>query len=63
MLFLNEVLGGGVCGWSIGRRFTSTGANVFASTVVGKASSDMTGSFRLYRKSVLLKILPNVKFI
>ncbi|KAH7826943.1 putative dolichol-phosphate mannosyltransferase catalytic subunit Dpm1 [Monocercomonoides exilis] len=53
--------GGGVCGWSWFRKLTSSGANVLATTAIGNASSDMTGSFRLYRKAVLEKILPEVK--
>ncbi|KAK2951842.1 putative Dolichol-phosphate mannosyltransferase [Blattamonas nauphoetae] len=53
--------GGGVCGWNWKRKFTSAGANTLASVAVGHACSDMTGSFRLYRRSALKDILPKVK--
>ncbi|KAA6395344.1 MAG: putative Dolichol-phosphate mannosyltransferase, partial [Streblomastix strix] len=53
--------GGGVCGWKWTRRLTSAGANVVAGVALGQASSDMTGSYRLYKRSVLMEILPQVK--
>lgn len=48
--------GGGVAGWSLPRKVISRGANLMASFLLGMKVSDLTGSFRLYRKS-LLKIL------
>lgn len=47
------VRGGGVHGWNLMRKLTSRGANVLAQTFLWPGVSDLTGSFRLYRKSVL----------
>ncbi|KAL3734387.1 hypothetical protein ACJRO7_023700 [Eucalyptus globulus] len=47
------VKGGGVHGWNLMRKLTSRGANVLAQTFLWPGVSDLTGSFRLYRKSVL----------
>ncbi|CAN6487140.1 unnamed protein product [Victoria cruziana] len=47
------VQGGGVHGWTLMRKLTSRGANVLAQTLLWPGVSDLTGSFRLYRKSVL----------
>ena len=44
---------GGVYGWDLKRKFVSRGANLFADTVLRPGVSDLTGSFRLYKKSVL----------
>ena len=54
--------GGGVYGWDLKRKITSKGANFLASFLLdpGKAS-DLTGSFRLYKREVIEKILPMVK--
>lgn len=49
--------GGGVSGWNWKRKLTSRGANVLASTVLGLKVSDLTGAFRLYRRSVLERLL------
>jgi dolichol-phosphate mannosyltransferase len=51
---------GGVAGWSFGRRLTSRGANILASTLLGASVSDLTGSFRLYRRPVLEALLGEV---
>jgi len=48
--------GGGVYGWDLKRRMTSKGANIFADTVLRPGVSDLTGSFRLYKRSVLQKL-------
>lgn len=53
-------LGGGVSGWNWRRKLTSRGANVLASTILGLRVSDLTGAYRLYRRSVLEKLLPRV---
>ena len=51
--------GGGVCGWDLRRRVTSCGANVLASVILGVGSvSDLTGSFRLYKRSVCEAVFP-----
>ena len=48
--------GGGVYGWDLKRRMTSKGANIFADTLLRPGVSDLTGSFRLYKRSVLEKL-------
>lgn len=45
--------GAGVDGWAWKRKLTSRVANFIASWALGSSFSDLTGSFRLYRKSVL----------
>ncbi|RXH95876.1 hypothetical protein DVH24_008376 [Malus domestica] len=51
------VRGGGVHGWNLMRKLTSRGANVLAQTLLWPGVSDLTGSFRLYRKTVLEDII------
>lgn len=48
--------GGGVFGWDLKRKLTSKGANIFADTVLRPGVSDLTGSFRLYKRPVLQKL-------
>ncbi|ROW05239.1 hypothetical protein VSDG_00439 [Cytospora chrysosperma] len=48
--------GGGVYGWDLKRKLTSKGANIFADTVLRPGVSDLTGSFRLYKRPVLEKL-------
>lgn len=50
--------GGGVAGWGLARKLTSRGANVLARTALGLAPTDLTGAFRLYRRSLLAALLP-----
>lgn len=52
---------GGVSGWSWGRKFTSRGANVLASTLLGLSVSDLTGAYRLYRRALLATLLGGVR--
>jgi dolichol-phosphate mannosyltransferase len=47
---------GGVYGWDLRRKLTSKGANVFADTLLRPGVSDLTGSFRLYKRPVLEKL-------
>jgi dolichol-phosphate mannosyltransferase len=47
----------GVYGWNLKRKLISRGANFIAQLLLNPGASDLTGSFRLYRKDVLLKIL------
>lgn len=47
---------GGVFGWDLKRKLTSKGANIFADTVLRPGVSDLTGSFRLYKRDVLQKL-------
>lgn len=48
---------GGVCGWDLKRKVISRGANYLAQVLLRPAVSDLTGSFRLYRKDVLTKLV------
>lgn len=48
---------GGVYGWDFKRKLVSRGANLFASVVLRPGVSDLTGSFRLYKKSVLERVI------
>ncbi|KXT13400.1 hypothetical protein AC579_9071 [Pseudocercospora musae] len=48
---------GGVYGWDLKRKLVSTGANLFADTVLRPGVSDLTGSFRLYKKPVLQEVV------
>jgi len=45
--------GGGVYGWDLRRKVISRGANFLAQFMLQPGVSDLTGSFRLYRKEVL----------
>ncbi|KYQ88790.1 glycosyltransferase [Tieghemostelium lacteum] len=49
--------GGGVYGWDFYRRLTSRVANYIATVALNPGVSDLTGSFRLYRKEVLEKLI------
>lgn len=49
--------GGGVAGWPFMRKLTSRVANFLATLLLQPGVSDLTGSFRLYRKDVLVGIL------
>ncbi|CAM6088399.1 unnamed protein product [Calypogeia fissa] len=48
---------GGVHGWDLRRKLTSRGANVLAHTLLWPHVSDLTGSYRLYRKRVLQELM------
>jgi len=48
---------GGVHGWDLKRKLVSRGANFLADTVLNPGVSDLTGSFRLYRRPVLKHII------
>jgi dolichol-phosphate mannosyltransferase len=52
---------GGVYGWDLKRKLVSTGANIFADTLLRPGVSDLTGSFRLYKKDVLEKVITKVQ--
>ena len=47
------VSGGGVDGWNLRRKLTSRVANYLASVLLNPGVTDLTGSFRLYKKEVL----------
>eukprot|EP00735_Rhodelphis_limneticus_P003989 TRINITY_DN15530_c0_g1::TRINITY_DN15530_c0_g1_i1::g.28538::m.28538 TRINITY_DN15530_c0_g1::TRINITY_DN15530_c0_g1_i1::g.28538 ORF type:complete len:259 (-),score=76.86,sp/Q9WU83/DPM1_CRIGR/68.07/3e-121,Glycos_transf_2/PF00535.21/8.2e-37,Glyco_tranf_2_3/PF13641.1/2.3e-13,Glyco_tranf_2_2/PF10111.4/4.4e-07,Glyco_transf_21/PF13506.1/3e-06,Glyco_tranf_2_4/PF13704.1/0.0068,Glyco_tranf_2_5/PF13712.1/0.089 TRINITY_DN15530_c0_g1_i1:86-796(-) len=53
--------GGGVFGWDLRRKLTSRVANYLAHTLLNPGVSDLTGSFRLYKKDVFEEILKHVK--
>eukprot|EP00358_Blepharisma_japonicum_P001621 CAMPEP_0202945188 /NCGR_PEP_ID=MMETSP1395-20130829/6148_1 /ASSEMBLY_ACC=CAM_ASM_000871 /TAXON_ID=5961 /ORGANISM="Blepharisma japonicum, Strain Stock R1072" /LENGTH=214 /DNA_ID=CAMNT_0049644893 /DNA_START=77 /DNA_END=721 /DNA_ORIENTATION=+ len=53
--------GGGVFGWDLRRKLTSRVANFIASTLLNPRCSDLTGSFRLYKKSVLNIVMNRIK--
>ncbi|CAD6592239.1 MAG: hypothetical protein ASARMPREDX12_005903 [Alectoria sarmentosa] len=48
---------GGVYGWDLKRKLVSRGANLFADTVLRPGVSDLTGSFRLYKRAVLENVI------
>ena len=52
---------GGVHGWDLKRKFVSRGANLFADTVLRPGVSDLTGSYRLYKKAVLEKVIKSTE--
>jgi len=49
--------GGGVYGWDLKRKLVSRGANLFADTVLRPGVSDLTGSYRLYKRAVLERVV------
>ncbi|KAK3679473.1 dolichol-P-mannose synthesis [Recurvomyces mirabilis] len=48
---------GGVYGWDLKRKMVSRGANLVADTVLRPGVSDLTGSFRLYKRKVLEEVI------
>lgn len=50
-------LGGGVFGWDLRRKLISRVANYVAQILLRPGASDLTGSFRLYRKDVLEQLV------
>ncbi|KAL2917093.1 dolichol-P-mannose synthesis [Polyrhizophydium stewartii] len=55
------VSGGGVHGWDLRRKLTSRVANYLASVLLNPGVSDLTGSFRLYKKEVLAELIARTK--
>ncbi|KAI8921316.1 nucleotide-diphospho-sugar transferase [Powellomyces hirtus] len=53
--------GGGVYGWDLRRKLTSRVANYLADILLNPGVSDLTGSFRLYKKSVLAHLISVTK--
>ena len=50
--------GGGVAGWPLKRKLISRGANVLTNVFLDTVdSTDVTGSFRLYKRDVLDKVI------
>ena len=54
-------LGGGVSGWDLRRKLISRGANFLAAFLLQPRVSDLTGSFRLYRKEALAAVMARVQ--
>lgn len=54
------IAGGGVYGWDFKRKLISRGANFLATFLMAPAVSDLTGSFRLYKRAVIERIIPQV---
>lgn len=52
---------GGVYGWDLKRKLISKGANIFADTLLRPGVSDLTGSFRLYKKDMLQEVITKVQ--
>ncbi|PWN97733.1 hypothetical protein FA09DRAFT_319416 [Tilletiopsis washingtonensis] len=52
--------GAGVYGWNLKRKLVSRGANLLATFVLGPGTSDVTGSFRLYRRPIIEKLIREV---
>ncbi|PNF34503.1 putative dolichol-phosphate mannosyltransferase [Cryptotermes secundus] len=48
---------GGVFGWDFKRKLISRGANFLTQLLLRPGASDLTGSFRLYKKDVLQKLI------
>ncbi|CAB3409015.1 unnamed protein product [Caenorhabditis bovis] len=48
---------GGVSGWDLKRKTISKGANFLAQFLLNPGVSDLTGSFRLYKKEILAKLI------
>ncbi|XP_002159211.2 dolichol-phosphate mannosyltransferase subunit 1 isoform X1 [Hydra vulgaris] len=48
---------GGVYGWDFKRKLISRGANYVTQILLRPGASDLTGSFRLYKKDVLLRLV------
>jgi dolichol-phosphate mannosyltransferase len=53
--------GGGVAGWDVKRIVVSRGANLLATLFLNPGLSDLTGSFRLYKKDVLIDLMKSVQ--
>jgi dolichol-phosphate mannosyltransferase len=48
---------GGVFGWDLKRKLISRGANFVTQVLLRPNASDLTGSFRLYKKSTLQQLV------
>ncbi|AFZ79772.1 hypothetical protein BEWA_026210 [Theileria equi strain WA] len=53
--------GGGASGWDLKRVFISKCANFLAQFLLRPKFSDLTGSFRLYRRTILESVIKDVK--
>jgi hypothetical protein len=48
-------------GWDFNRVITSRGANLMANLLLWPGVTDLTGSFRLYKKAVIEDLIKSVK--
>eukprot|EP00171_Calliarthron_tuberculosum_P011499 IDg11499t1 len=55
------VAAGGVCGWGLRRKLVSRVANYVAQVVLSPGVSDLTGSFRLYRRDCFDEIMRHMQ--
>ena len=53
--------GGGVYGWNPIRKIISRGANFLASFFLHPGVSDLTGSYRLYRRDTFMNLIKKIK--
>uniref|UniRef100_A0AAV1UB50 Dolichol-phosphate mannosyltransferase subunit 1 n=1 Tax=Peronospora matthiolae TaxID=2874970 RepID=A0AAV1UB50_9STRA len=53
--------GGGVYGWDLRRKLTSRVANYLATVLLNPSVTDLTGSFRLYKRDVLEDIMQSIQ--
>ncbi|KAI5188796.1 dolichol-phosphate mannosyltransferase [Nematocida minor] len=53
--------GGGTCNWPFLRKLTSQGANILAHIFTGKQNTDMTNSYRIYKKDIITYAIQNVQ--
>lgn len=53
--------GGGVAGWNWARKLTSRGANLLASFLLQARASDLTGAYRMYRRTCLVQLLADTR--
>lgn len=52
---------GGTCNWPFTRKLTSQGANILAHIFTGKTVTDMTNSYRIYKRDTINYAIRNVK--
>jgi dolichol-phosphate mannosyltransferase len=52
---------GGTAGWDFQRVLTSRGANLMANMLLWPGVTDLTGSFRLYKRNVIEDLIKSVK--
>ncbi|KAI9912727.1 hypothetical protein PsorP6_006120 [Peronosclerospora sorghi] len=53
--------GGGVYGWDLRRKLTSRVANYLATVLLNPSVTDLTGSFRLYKRNVIEEIMSAIE--
>ncbi|RLN61879.1 hypothetical protein BBJ29_004229 [Phytophthora kernoviae] len=55
------ISGGGVYGWDLRRKLTSRVANYLATVLLNPSVTDLTGSFRLYKRNVIEDIMSTIQ--